>query len=139
MKKRTILTALALTVALSACAPRPTVESASPETATPTPVETLSPTPLPTFTPTPEPTPEPTPTRDPSIRPTDEEVLAAYDEVREAQSWFYLTTLPLDRDSEPIGEEWYFPVADERFPTMDALPTYLQTLFSNQIADILLG
>jgi len=62
-------------------------------------------------------------------------VLAAYDEASEAARWFDLVTLLVDHDSEPIGEEGYLPVIDERFPTMDALRTYLKTLFSDSIVD----
>lgn len=125
--------------------PPPTESAAQP----PEPTESLcslplAPTPTPegseepavSALPLPENSPEP-PAAPVPARPTDEEVLAAYREAAEAYRWFDLTTLPVVSDDGVIGPG-YYPVADERFPTMDALRGYLKGLFSDEVVDRLL-
>lgn len=116
--------------------PPPSVEPVA--TATPEPVTTPTPEPAPTQPPEPssEPTPEPEPTETPT-RPDDEIVLQAYHEAAEAYSWFDMTTLPVESDNGVIGPG-YYPVSDERFPTLEALRGYLKSLFSDEIVDRLL-
>lgn len=153
MKKRTLLLAAAGAILLAGCAPVQTVAEPTPAvqtahtaltptaTAEPTPEETGPAPAVPTAAPTPEPTPEPTPapTPEPPRRPSDEEVLAAYGQAVEAYGWFDLTTLPLDfTQPKTVGELTYYPVADDRFPTMDSLQAYLKGLFSDEIVDGLL-
>lgn len=115
-------------------APTPTPEGSVPPEVTQSPLPVNSPEP----TATPSSTPEPTATPEPA-RPTDEEVLAAYRAAYEAYTWFDLATLPLDYEAPPRGENGeYYPVADERFPNMDALRGYLKGLFSDEVVDRLL-
>lgn len=186
MRKRIIIFAAALCVALVACEQQSARESAPPAMAVPTAVQTTQPTaaptpvataepvlaptevpvdtPAPTSRPTPVPTavpsaqvsvmptPEPMPTQAPSptpepaieppltetpSRPDDMVVLQAYHEAEEAYRWFDQTTLPLAAPDVQTGFA-YYPVADERFPTMDALRTYLKSLFSDEVVDRLL-
>lgn len=109
-------------------------ESATPLPGQETPAPSSTAAPVLTPAPSGEPVVSPVP-----ARPTDEEVLSAYHQAEEAYRWFDLTTLPLDyTQTKLVGEAVYYPVSDERFPTMDALRGYLKTLFSDEIVDALL-
>lgn len=130
----------------------PAIETPAPEV-TPPPTESATQPPEPTEslcglplapTPTPEMSEPPAVTEIPApvesqkpARPTDEEVLSAYRAAEEAYRWFDLTTLPVVSDNGVIGPG-YYPVADERFPTMDALRGYLKSLFSDEVVDRLI-
>lgn len=147
-KPTVAVTATAAPVATATASPVAATPEPTPAevTATPAPVATETPkvvpapTPGPVSTSAPEPTPEPTlepePTETPS-RPDDETVLLAYHEAEEAYRWFDMITLPIAAPDVQTGSA-YYPVADERFPTMDALRTYLKGLFSDEVVDRLL-
>lgn len=148
-KPTVVATATATPVAKVTAVPTvaPTPEPApAVVTATPAPVSTETPKPVPAPTPEPLLTPAPVPTPEPAIepeptetpsRPDDETVLLAYHEAEEAYRWFDLITLPVESDNGVIGSG-YYPVSDERFPTMDALRNYLKGLFSDEVVDRLL-
>jgi len=128
MKKHMLLTALALTVALSGCAPRPAAESA-----VPTPAVTPAPTPEPTVAPE---------------RLSDEEVLAAYEQAAEAYGWFtghfewtdtFLDGEDVETRPGPAAPELeYCRVVRPGLDNLDALREYLESLFSDEIVDSLL-
>lgn len=125
--------------------PQPAQTPASEPSQTPVPTSTPAPvqTPEPTVSPSPEPLPsEPIPTPEASSEPTapsDEMVLEAYRAAREAYNWFDLCALEGHQDEKKeLNGMIYARVADERFPNMDSLRSYLKALFSDEVVDGLL-
>ncbi|NLM44362.1 MAG: hypothetical protein GX201_10170 [Clostridiales bacterium] len=79
------------------------------------------------------------PTDSPSKVPTDEEVKLAYQQATEAYSWFDLTTMNFDANSEiEYNGNIYMKVNQEGIQSLSDLEAYLRNLFSEDIVDSLL-
>lgn len=155
------LSLLALSVLLAGCAGgttgqmKPEESAASAATPTPavldvqtpawTPAPAVSPVPapsvtrVPTATPAPPATPAPEAAPTPSAGPGREEVLAAYQQAREAWGWFHVAPLDCDRTvSREVDGEPYWQVLHPTIRSTAELQGYLKGLFSDEVAAELL-
>lgn len=70
---------------------------------------------------------------------TDEEVKLAYEKAREAYSWFDLTTMNVDANSQKeYNGDIYMKVNQDGIQSLSDLEAYLHSIFSDEIVDSLL-
>jgi len=71
--------------------------------------------------------------------PTDEEVKLAYKKATEAYSWFDLTTMNVDANSQKeYNGDIYMKVNQEGIQSLSDLEAYLRSIFSDEVVDSLL-
>lgn len=71
--------------------------------------------------------------------PTDEEAKLAYEKAREAYSWFDLTTMNVDANSQKeYNGDIYMKVNQNGIQSLSDLEAYLRNIFSDEIVDSLL-